>query len=126
MECLLQKAIKDQTPTPNCNLEYVWYFHTECPDYIKKYDDPTVGKKFLKQQLYNMLALPYYNHRSKESHIPSTEEALPDFKKRNMYMEYPEVKQQRIGSVGANLLFDSQLRSSFAEGAEFKPDQGNE
>jgi hypothetical protein len=66
LNCLLQKALKDQTNTNQCNLEQVLFFHVECPDYLKKYDDPVEGPAFLKRQMYNLLAFPYFNHKHEE------------------------------------------------------------
>ncbi len=107
---------------PVCNLEHVWYFHTECPDYIKKYDNPETGKKYLKQQLYNMLSLPYYNFRKNLASIPSSEESMPSLKKNTAYVEYPELRRNLLSTSSVNLLLDKELRSSFSEGAEFKAD----
>jgi len=103
-------------------LEYSWYFHVECPDYIKKYDDPVEGKKYLKQQLYNMLSLPYYNFRKQESIPISAEASMPTIKKMTANVEYPELHQQRLSTSTANLLFDNALRTEFSEGAEFTAD----
>ena len=45
------------------------YFHTECPDYVKKYDDPKEGKDFLKRQMFYMLSYPYYKFRQDQSKL---------------------------------------------------------
>ena len=123
LECLLQKGLKDRVEAPKCNLEYAWYFHVECPDYIKKYDHPVEGKKYLKQQLYNMLALPYYNYKQKETNSVSAEDTMPTLKSANSKIQYSELNAKKNMTNSFNLLLDSQLKNDFSEGVEFKADE---
>lgn len=107
-------------PNPTCNLEHAWYFHVECPDYIKKYDHPVEGKKYLKQQMYNMLSLPYYLHRKENSNQTID---VPSLEKRNQYLEYSEVATPRYGTSTASLLLNSKLAKEGTEGVNFDADK---
>mmetsp|Transcript_27060 Transcript_27060/g.28106 ORF Transcript_27060/g.28106 Transcript_27060/m.28106 type:complete len:151 (-) Transcript_27060:97-549(-) len=122
LECLLQKGLKDRVHDPKCNLEYAWYFHVECPDYIKKYDHPVEGKKYLRQQLFHMLSLPYYQYRKQENNVHSTDNVMPTLKNRNQYLEYLEKKAPLVETSTSNLLLNKELAQGFSEGVEFQAD----
>ena len=111
LECLLQKGLKDRVETPKCNLEYVWYFHTECPDYVKKYD---LNDKYLKQQLYNMMSLPYYNFKlDQKNKIDAPTKNLG-----SKNVEYPESPKNFVGSTSVDMLIKSRLQRNFAKKTE--------
>jgi hypothetical protein len=110
LNCLLQKGLKDKTLNNECNLEQVLYFHTECPDYIKKYDDPVEGPAFLKKQMFNLLAYPYFNHRQAQKEAQSNKSQIQNVIKSGKYLEYPEMNS-KINAAGPefSLLVDSKL-----------------
>ena len=121
MECVLQKSLKDKVPNLNCNLEYAWYFHVECPDYIKKYEE--LGSKYLKQQMYNMLSLPYFEFRKNlAENKPNSYDIMPTLQKSENFLRYPENKVNVKKTISSSLLFDNTLRKDFSEGVEFQAD----
>lgn len=109
-----------------CSLEHVWYFHTECPDYIKLYDDPVNGKKFLRQQMFNLLAYPYFNYRDRQSKDNVKLPVSRDVERQGKYVPYPEARNledQKLYDSDILLLNnESGLRNQFSEGAEFTED----
>ena len=40
MNCLMQKAMRDNVLTNKCILDSVLWFHVECPKYVERFDDP--------------------------------------------------------------------------------------
>ncbi len=91
-------------------------------EYLKKYDEP--GSKYLKQQMYNMLSLPYYEFRKNLSeNKPNSYDIMPTLKKSENYLPYPENKIKSSNTISASLLFDNTLRKDFSEGVEFQADQ---
>ena len=45
MNCLMQKALKDNVMVNKCVLDSVLWFHLECPKHVAKYDDPLEFKR---------------------------------------------------------------------------------
>ena len=45
MNCLFQKALKDNVMVNRCVLDSVLWFHVECPKASAKFDDPVEFKK---------------------------------------------------------------------------------
>lgn len=68
------------------------YFHTECPDYTKKYDDPVEGKAFLKKQMYNLLSYPYNSYKNSNEPKPTV---VANKEKAERYLDYPELSEGR-------------------------------
>ena len=45
INCLMQKALKDNVVTNRCVLDSILWFHVECPRWADKFDDPVEFKK---------------------------------------------------------------------------------
>ena len=45
MNCLLQKAFRDNVTSNRCNLDSVLWFHLECPRSVSQFDDPLQFKR---------------------------------------------------------------------------------
>lgn len=121
MHCLIQKALEDKIPANTCNLEAVLYYHLECPDFAKKWDDPRY-EKYFKRQMFNLLAAPYMLSRMNELKIMNQPKLVIDMKKKGEFIEYPEeipVLGQRYVDKIKN---DKELRTKFTEGVEFERD----
>lgn len=91
LQCLLQKALKDRVEKNQCDLEHVLYFHTECPDYAKKYDDPVEGKAFLRKQMFHLLNYPYQSFKN----AVEPKLSVASIEKAERYLEYPELSEKR-------------------------------
>lgn len=69
-----------------------------------------------------MMTLPYHYYKKEIAKTPTTQDSMPSLAKAGQFLEYPEYRKERLGTNSADLLLDKDLRSSFSEGAEFKPD----
>ena len=49
INCMLQKAIKDNVTTNKCKLESILWFHLECPKHVEKFDCPNFMKRRFKE-----------------------------------------------------------------------------
>ncbi len=45
MNCLMQKALRDNVLSNRCNLDSILWFHLECPKQVEKFDDPIEFKR---------------------------------------------------------------------------------
>jgi hypothetical protein len=72
-----------------CDIEQIINFHIECPDYIRKFDEEE-GQSYIKRQVFNMLLVPYMNHRIEEHIQKGIKPELFEKKHMDKYLEYPE------------------------------------
>jgi hypothetical protein len=115
--CILQKALKDRTIIPTCNLDKVLYYHLECPDYVKKFDNPKTNF-YLKRQLFNLLVVPYVN-----SKLVKAYDNLPkDIKDKEKSMPYPE----EIKTRSPVQPFDNNVLKRYVQSADFQADEPRE
>jgi hypothetical protein len=124
----LQKALKDKIPVSTCDLEDVMWFHVECPDYLKKFDDPKYAK-WLKRQMYNILTVPYMSMRLTEFQVKNRQQEVIDLTKKNKFIEYPEEIlpiENQLNNKVENILSNEELRSKFFEGVTFDKDPPKE
>ena len=54
----MQKSVKDRVQIPICNPTLILFFHTECPNWIPKFEGKD-AKTYLKRQYFQHLALAY-------------------------------------------------------------------
>ena len=101
---------------PICQLERVILYHIECPDYVKKFDNPNTAH-YLRRQMFNMLLLPYMNTRMFQIYKQKYQPNIPsDIVKKDSYAPYPEeVKVERQPS--------KDFLNKFIDGAQFTPDE---
>lgn len=129
LNCLLQKAVKDRVPLNSCDLELILWYHLECPDYAKKFDDPK-HEKYLKRQMFNLLTVPYMSMRMSEMNAKNKKESvISDFEKKRKFIEYPEeIKpiEKTASQKLEDLLKDKNLREKFFEGVEYQKDPSEE
>lgn len=45
MNCLMQKALRDNVLTNRCVMDSILWFHLECPKDVSKFDDPIEFKR---------------------------------------------------------------------------------
>ena len=103
-------------------MELVMFYHLECPDYVKKFDQEK-NKGYLKRQVYNMLVTPYVKMKMIEKKIsekapPANRSAL----NQNKYLPYPEEINASNRNYEMNILNDEYLKS-YVDGAEFTADK---
>lgn len=101
------------------------FYHLECPDYVKKFDQEK-NKGYLRKQVYNMLVTPYVKMKMIEKKI--SEKQSPDNRntlRKNKYLPYPEEIKTSDRNYEMNILNDEYLKS-FSEGAQFNPDKPKE
>ena len=65
-----------------CNLEGVLFYHLECPDYVKKFDDQR-NAQYLKRQIFNLLVMPYMNLRLIEYNMKNKKKPVDDLISKN-------------------------------------------
>jgi hypothetical protein len=100
---------------PECQLEKVILYHIECPDYVKKFDNPNTAH-YLRRQMFNMLLLPYMNARLIQIHKQKSYIIPLDIGKKENYVPYPEeVKVEKEPN--------KDFLNKFIEGAQFTPDE---
>ena len=100
---------------PSCHLERVILYHVECPDYVKKFDNPNTAH-YLKRQMFNMLLLPYMNARMVQIYKQKNQSIPSDIMKKDSYVPYPEeVRVEREPS--------KDFLNQFIQGAQFTPDE---
>ncbi len=126
LNCILQKAVKDRVPLNSCSLEHVLWYHLECPDYAKKFDDPR-NQKWLKRQIYNMLAVPYMNMRISEMNLKKNKQVeVTDLTKKSKYVEYPEeisdFNEERPEDKLFQAFKNKDLKDKFFEGVTYERD----
>lgn len=100
-------------------MELVLFYHLECPDYMKKFDDPK-NKNYLRRQLFNFLVTPYVHLKMIEKKL--REKPVPNLNslKRNKYIPYPEELSTTTKSFDASLLEEDQdYLKSYSEGIAF-------
>ncbi len=109
-----------------CNLEQVLWYHMECPDYLKKFDDPK-HQKYVRRQMFNLLTVPYMSMKIREMNEKKQVEnaEVYDYTRKQKYIEYPE----EIKSMGKTMnqklddvLNDTSMREKFFEGVEYTKD----
>ena len=90
-------------------------YHIECPDYVKKFDNPKTSH-YLKRQLFNMLILPYLNVRMVQLYNKKYNPKIPeDFTNKDNFMPYPEeVKIEKVPNP--------EYLENFIKDADFTPD----
>lgn len=128
MSCLLQKSLKDRIPLSACDLEDVLWFHVECPDYTKKFDDPKYAK-WLKRQMYSMLTVPYMSMRLTELQVKNKQQEIPELNKKNKYIEYPEEivpLEKSMEDKFNDIFYNEELKNKFFEGVNFEKDPPKE
>jgi hypothetical protein len=124
----LQKALKDRIPLSSCDLEDVMWFHVECPDYLKKFDDPKYAK-WIKRQMYNILTVPYMSMRLTELQVKNKQQEIIDLTKKNKFIEYPEEivpVDSSFDDKVTNIFNNQELRSKFFDGVTFEKDPPKE
>ncbi len=111
-----------------CDLEEVLWFHVECPDYIKKFDDPKYTK-WLKRQMYNILTVPYMTMRLTELQVKNKQQPINDLHKKNKYIEYPEEivpTRNTTYDQMEEIMNNEELRSKFFDGVSYEKDPPKE
>ncbi len=106
-------------------MELVMFYHLECPDYVKKFDQEK-NKGYLRKQVYNMLVTPYIKMKMIEKKI--SESSPPVNKntlKQNKYLPYPEEINVSDRNYEMDILNDEYLKS-FVDGASFTADKPKE
>ena len=124
----MQKALKDRIPLSSCDLEDVMWFHVECPDYLKKFDDPKYAK-WIKRQMYNILTVPYMSMRLTELQVKNKQQEIIDLTKKNKFIEYPEEivpVDSSFDDKVTNIFNNQELRSKFFDGVTFEKDPPKE
>ncbi len=124
----MQKALKDRIPLSTCDLEDVMWFHVECPDYLKKFDDPKYAK-WIKRQMYNILTVPYMSMRLTELQVKNKQQEIIDLTKKNKFIEYPEEivpVDSSFDDKVTNIFNNQELRSKFFDGVTFEKDPPKE
>jgi len=116
--CLLQKGLKDRVGGNKCDLESVLWFHLECPDYVKKFDEP-MDKSYLKRQIFNLLLLPYINTRVlSERNNKQIKVNDKDLRRKGDTIEYPEELKIKETPLRSTILKNKRLSNKFFEGYE--------
>jgi hypothetical protein len=113
----LQKALKDRSRASFCQLDKVLLYHIECPDYVKKFDNPNT-QHYLKRQLFNILLLPYTSIKLKNAYNNLPKDILA----KDQYMPYPE----EVVTKPAVQPFDKDILKKFVEDSQFTPDEPRE
>ncbi len=125
INCVLQKALKDKIPTNSCSVEHILWYHLECPDYAKKWDEPQ-GQTWLKRQMFNLLTVPYMNMRFAEMNLKNNKKHLvSDFEKKTQYIEYPEemIEGSKPDSIAfKEVMQNKSMREKFFEGVSYEKD----
>jgi hypothetical protein len=104
--------------------EEVLWFHVECPDYIKKFDDPKYAK-WLKRQMYHILTVPYMTMLLTELNVKNKQKEIIDLTKKNKYIEYPEEIvpiEDSVDNKIENIFKNEELRSKFFKGVNYEKD----
>lgn len=123
--CLLQKALKDRTINQTCSLQGVMDFHLECPDYLKKFDDPKEAA-YVKRQMYNLLVLPYMQHRMFEYEENQKMKEVREINAKNKFVEYPEEIKEVKPNNWDHLQRNQEFLDRFYQGVEFQADAPRE
>lgn len=118
---MLQKALKDKTVYNVCNLQGVLYYHLECPDYLKKFDDPK-NKNYLRRSIFSLLVMPYMNLKLIELQMKNSKRKVEDFEKKNKFIEYPEELKTQPLSMKDLVLMNKSATDKFIENVEFEAD----
>ena len=67
MNCLMQKALRDNVLTNRCVMDSILWFHLECPKAAAKFDDPSAFKvKFRDFFAEQRTAMENYSNMSEE------------------------------------------------------------
>ncbi len=125
IDCVLQKAMKDKIQDNVCSLEHVLWYHLECPDYAKKWDEPQ-GQAWIKRQIFNLLTVPYMNMRFSEMNLKKHKKLIvSDYSKKKEFIEYPEELKDATkpdGLVYRDIIDNKELRDKFFEGVTYEKD----
>lgn len=99
-------------------MELVLFYHLECPDYVKKFDDPK-NKNYLRRQLFNFLVTPYVHLKMIEKKLK--EKPVPNMNslKRSKYIPYPEELNASNKPYDASLFEEEDYLKSYSEGIAF-------
>ena len=125
MNCLLQKAMRDNVLTNRCVLDSVLWFHLECPKAVAKFDDPIEFKRkfrdFLAEQrtaVENIRNHTEENRRIKQefSHIKYPE----DLKEHKELRQYKEVFKQYMPERELNEDFETEELTEFDQEIDLK------
>lgn len=102
-------------------MELILYYHLECPDYVKKFDDPK-NKNYLRRQLFNFLITPYVHLKMIEKKL--TERIPPNQNtiNKDKYIPYPEELNVSNRNYETNILNDEYLKS-YVDGVSFTADK---
>lgn len=112
--------MKDRTSHNLCNLESVLWYHIECPEYLKKWDDPK-HYKHLKRQMFNLLTLPYMKYRMDEHQLSKEKKKISDIEKASQFIEYPEEIEDI--PLKKHILENKNMKEKFIEGVTFDADE---
>jgi hypothetical protein len=104
-----------------CNLQGVLFYHIECPDYVKKFDDVR-NYQYLKRQIFNLLIMPYMNYRIIEFKTKNARKEISDLDRKTKFIEYPEEMYQEPLSLNQIVLNNKSLTDKYVEGVNFEPD----
>ncbi len=102
-------------------MELILYYHLECPDYVKKFDDPK-NKNFLRRQLFNFLITPYVHLKMIEKKLNERIPANQNSLNKEKYIPYPEELNVSNRNYETNILNDEYLKS-YIDGVSFTSDK---
>ena len=102
-------------------MELILYYHLECPDYAKKFDDPK-NKGYLRRQLFNFLVTPYVHLKMIEKKLGERTVANRNTLNKEKYIPYPEELSSSHKSFETNILNDEYLKS-YVDGVAFTADK---
>jgi hypothetical protein len=100
-----------------CDLESVLWFHLECPDYVKKFDEP-LEKSYLKRQIYNLMLVPYVNSRIISHQLRREQVDQTDFKRKDSTVEYPEEIRYKEKNAYKTITENKNLFDEYFRGQE--------
>lgn len=102
-------------------MELILYYHLECPDYVKKFDDPK-NKNYLKRQLFNFLITPYVHLKMIEKKLGERTPPNLNTLNKEKYIPYPEELNVSNRNYETNILNDEYLKS-YVDGVAFTADK---
>jgi len=102
-------------------MELILYYHLECPDYVKKFDDPK-NKNYLRRQLFNFLITPYVHLKMIEKKLLTTTTPNNNTLKKDKYIPYPEELSVSNRKYETNILNDEYLKN-YVDGVAFTADK---
>jgi len=102
-------------------MELILYYHLECPDYVKKFDDPN-NKNYLRRQLFNFLITPYVHLKMIEKKLSERIPPNQNDLNKEKYIPYPEELNVSNRNFETNILNDEYLKS-YVDGVDFTADK---